>query len=112
MLSELLGSTRYAATMKCLTNDSLLASLYVIADIIIVTCLFACGWKLWTKRRVGYFFLPFQANLIAVCVVLMALSHLMEIVTLFDGAYRLEILLRGAAAGVSVIVAYSCWNRP
>ena len=112
MLSDLLGSTRYAATMKCLTNDSLIASLYVIADVIIVTCLLACGAKLWTKRRAGYFFYPFQANLIAICVVLIALGHLMEIITLFDGAYRLEILLRGAAAGVSVIVAYSCWSRP
>lgn len=111
MLSEILGSTRYASTMKCLTNDSLIASLYVIADVVILCSLMACGWRLWIKRADGYVFLPFQTKLVSIFIILVALSHLMEIVTLFEATYRLEVMLRAAAAGLSVIVAFSCWRR-
>lgn len=112
MLSDIIGTTRYDAAMKCLTNDAVIASLYVISDLILALSLVACAVRVWTKHEDGYMLLPFQCQLVAVCTMFLALGHFIDIVTLFEADYRLEVLTRAAAAGVSVIIAFSFWSRP
>jgi hypothetical protein len=108
---DILRDSRYFSTMSCLTNDVVIASLYVITDILIAISMFALGLRVWMKRDGGYLLLPYQCRMLGLIGFLIALGAVMDLVTLFEGFYRLEIMVRGAVAGVSVVLAFTCWTR-
>ena len=86
MLSDIFGTTRYVASMRCLTNDTVIASLYVISDAVLALSLIAIAYRMWSKHENGYLLLPFQCQLIAVCAALLAVGYVLDIVTLFEAA--------------------------
>jgi hypothetical protein len=106
-----LGSSRYAAALSCLTNDTVIASLYVIADSIISLAILACAVRMFVARERGFYLLPYQCRLTALLALILSLGYAIDAFVIFDGAYRLEVVLRGATAGVASVLAFSLWAR-
>ena len=111
MLSEWLGRSRYVAELTCLTNDSVIASLYVLADVLLGVSLLAAGLRVLHYRENGYWLYPFQVKLAGALAVLLAFGYFVDVLVIYEGVYRLEVVLRGAAAGVAVVFAFSFWTR-
>lgn len=105
------GGGRYISEISCLTNDVMIVTLFVIADLILGLSLAAAALKIWRKRHVGYMLFPHQAQLAWVLGALLSASYFTDVLVIFDGAYRLEVLFRGAAAGVSTVFAFSFWIK-
>ena len=106
-----LGSTRYLDQMACLTNDTVIATLFFIADAVIGLSLAAIAARVWKFRTDGYFLLPHQVKLGVMLAVLMAIGYIIDLVLLFDGVRRLDAVVRGTTAGVAVMFAFSFWIR-
>jgi hypothetical protein len=111
MTAAWLGSSRYAATISCLTHDTVIASLYIIADVIVATSILACAAKMFVSRHRGFYLLPYQCRLTALLGVTLSLGYVIDALVLFDGAYRLEVVVRGATAGIASVLAFSLWVR-
>jgi hypothetical protein len=49
--------------------------------------------------------------LTALLALILSLGYAIDAFVIFDGAYRLEVVLRGATAGVASVLAFSLWAR-
>ena len=106
-----LGSSRYVNEITCLTNDSVIVVLYIVSDVMLGVALACASLKMWTKRKFGYMLFPHQVQLAWILGALLSFSYFVEILVIYEGAYRLEILFRGAAAGVASVFAFSFWIK-
>lgn len=104
-------SSRYQAAINCFTNDSLIATLYVISDLVLCLALAAIAARMWRFRGNGYLLLPHQTKLAFVTGVLLSIGYLVNILAIYEDVYRYEIILRGAAAGVATVFSFSFWIR-
>lgn len=112
LIENLFGSDRYRAVIQCYTHDTALVTLYMISDVIMFLSLTVVAYVFHKKRNEGYYFLPYQCAMAFAVVFLLATLFLIDVVTIFDGVYRIEIVVRGALSGVSVVFAFSlCCGR-
>ena len=100
-----LGAERYSQHAICLTNDSLMIFLYVLADLSTWAAYFTIGLALLVTGRLPDTTLLRMKLLFGAFIFLCGLSHLTMVMTIFSGVYRLDILVRAAMAGVSVVTA-------
>lgn len=105
--AEIFGGNRYSSAMACLTNDTVIAALFVVSDAILATALMAVGYRLWSNRETGCYLLPYQCRMAFIIAVLLSVSYAVDVVTIFDGIYRVEVLLRGVIAGLASVFAFS-----
>lgn len=105
--SEIFWGDRYTAAMKCFTNDTVIAALYLVADSIIALALIVVTLQMWKNRATGFYLLSYQCKLSIAIAGLMALGYVVEMVTIFEGVYRVEVLIRGAIAGIIAVFAFS-----
>jgi hypothetical protein len=104
-LLNFFGAERYSQHTICLTNDSLMIFLYVVSDLTIFASYFVIGIALMTTGRLPSTTLPFRRTIFGMFIFLCGLTHLTDVLVLFSGVYRLDVLVRAATAGVSVIAA-------
>lgn len=105
--AEIFGGNRYSSTMACLTNDTVIAALFVVSDVILAVALMAVGYRLWINRETGCYLLPYQCRMAVIIAALMSVGYVVDVVTIFDGIYRVEVLLRGTVAGLASVFAFS-----
>lgn len=106
-----IGGSRYISEIACLTNDVTIVTLFVIADLMLGVSLAVASYKIFLRRKAGYILLPHQTQLGWVLGTLLSVSYFADVLVIFEGAYRLEVLIRGAAAGVSTVFAFSFWIK-
>lgn len=100
------GAERYSQHTICLTNDSLMIFLYVASDLTIFVSYFVIGLALLQTGRLPSTSLPHRRTIFGMFIFLCGLTHLTDVLVLFSGVYRLDILVRAATAGVSVTAAF------
>lgn len=93
--------------VACLSRDTVVASLYLVADAILAASLVVVAAKLWSRRCVGYVLVPQQVSLSVSFGALLGMVFLTDIGVIYTGVSRLDVVLRGAAAGVAVVFAFS-----
>lgn len=99
------GAERYSQHSICLTNDSLMIFLYVLSDMLIYASYFVIGIALMITGSLPSATLPYRRLIFGMFIFLCGLTHLTDVLVLFSGVYRLDVLVRAATAGVSVIAA-------
>ena len=109
-LVDALGSSRYSAHSICLTNDPVIILLYVVSDLTTAASYFLIGVKLFWYRTATVSFSPVTRGLYGAFIFLCGFSHFTETVTLFTGIYRLDVIVTGAMAGVSIATALTTFN--
>lgn len=109
-LVDALGSSRYSAHSICLTNDPVIILLYVVSDLTTAASYFLIGLTLYWSRNATVSFSPVTRALFGVFIFLCGLSHFTETLTLFTGIYRLDVVVTGAMAAVSVATAITTFN--
>jgi hypothetical protein len=100
-----LGAERYSQHAICLTNDSLMIFLYVASDLTIFASYFVIGIALLATGRLPSTSLPYRRAIFGMFIFLCGLTHLTDVMVLFSGVYRLDVLVRAATAGVSAMAA-------
>jgi len=109
LIRELIDGSRYVASLSCLTNDPTITSLYVISDILLAVSMIAFGTRIFMLRHIGYYLFPYQCKMVALITVLIAVGSVFDVVTIFQAVYRVEVILRGATAGIASVLAVTCW---
>src|SRR5918992_1452378 len=102
-LLNFFGAERYSQHSICLTNDSLMIFLYVVSDLVIFAAYFVIGIALLMTGRLPSTTLPYRRTIFGMFIFLCGLTHLTDVLVLFSGVYRLDVLVRAATAGVSVM---------
>ena len=100
------GAARYSQHAICLTNDSLMIFLYVASDLTVFASYFIIGLALMMSGRLPSTTLPYRRAIFGMFIFLCGLTHLTDVLVLFSGVYRLDVLVRAATAGVSVTAAF------
>lgn len=106
-IGEFLGQGRYVERITCLTADPLIITAYTMSGMVIAISLGIIGLCLWTHRARGIHLTARQAGLVAVLVMLMALTSVMDVVLIFQSLYRLDVVVRAFEAGIAAAIAYS-----
>jgi hypothetical protein len=102
---DFFGAERYSQHSICLTNDSLMIFLYVASDLTIFAAYFVIGIAMMMTGRLPSTTLPYRRTIFGMFIFLCGLTHLTDVMVLFSGVYRFDILVRAATAGVSVMAA-------
>lgn len=103
---DALGAARYAQHAICLTNDPILMTLYIAADLITAVAYFTIGTVLIILRAKLSLFRPGTVTLYGSFIFLCGLNHLSGVAVLFAGVYRLDVAIKAAMAGVSIVTAW------
>ena len=90
------GAERYSRHPICLTNDSLMIFLYVLSDMMIFVAYFVIGIALLMTGRLPSTTLPYRRIIFGMFIFLCGLTLFTDILVLFSGVYRLDILIRAA----------------
>lgn len=105
-LLDLGGASIYAAHSICLTNDPVLKTLYVAGHMTTALSYFVIGATLFYYRvstiRMSQGALTLYGTFIGLC----GLNHTTITATMFWGIYRLDIIVVGLMAAVSVKAAW------
>lgn len=99
------GAERYSQHSICLTSDPVLIILYTASDLTIFFSYFSIGISLYSNRIVLAELNPVAILLYAVFIFLCGCTHFMDVVLLWTGMYRLDVLIRGVTAAVSAVTA-------
>lgn len=103
---DALGAARYAQHALCLTNDPVLMTLYIAAEGATAAAYFTIGIVLVILRQHLMLFRPGTVTLYGLFIFLCGLNHVSGILVLFSGVYRLDVAIKAAMAGVSVVTAF------
>lgn len=106
-LAEILGSGRYVERLNCLTADPFIVTLYTVSGLVIGASFIAIASCLWLQRENGLRLTGAQCALTAILVGLLAVTHLMDVVLIYQSLYRLDVVVRGLVAGISATIAIS-----
>lgn len=112
-LADVLGADRYAAHAICLTNDPLIIFLYVIGDLVTAASYFAIGTTLYIYQREAMKPSTFSRStrvLYGSFIALCGLSHFTDVVVLYTGVYRLDVVVTGAMAAVSAATTVTTYG--
>jgi hypothetical protein len=104
-LAAFFGADRYAQHSICLTNDPLMLIPYVAGDLTTFVSYFIIGGTLLIKQARSIEFSPTALKLYGAFIFLCGLSHLTEVITLYSGIYRLDVLVTAMMATVSAVTA-------
>lgn len=108
-IADILGAARYTDHAVCLKNDPVIISMYMLGNLTIgISCLFV-GATLYFARIIGRSMVRVHAAKRGLCIVfilLCGLSHFIEGITMFSGAwYRLDVIITGIIAAASATTA-------
>lgn len=103
---EASGASHYYEHAICLTNDPFLMALYIGGDLITWMSYMAIGGVLLWRRELTVVLQGSAVWLYGSFIVLCGLSHLTKTMTLFVGAYRVDIVVVVAMAAVSGLTAW------
>jgi hypothetical protein len=104
-IGEILGDQRYLAHSICLTNDPLIMTVFAASNLATWVAYFTIGITLFVKRAKVFKLRPGSTVLYGLFIFLCGLNHLTETITLFWGVYFLDVGVKMAMAGVSVVTA-------
>jgi hypothetical protein len=100
-----LGAERYTQHSICLSNDPIALILYTGSDLTTFFSYFVIGGTLLIKQAKGIAFSPAALSLFGAFIFLCGLSHLTMVLTLYEGVYYLDIMVRALMAAVSAVTA-------
>lgn len=103
--SSAFGADRYLPWAWSLTYDKLIIDLYLIANISSGLSFMVIGASLGVHHVRGICFSGQQRLLLGWMLFLMGIHLILLAVTIFLPIYRLDILIKSAGAGVSVVFA-------
>lgn len=98
---DLLGGDRYSAHAICLSNDRIVMTLFAAANLLTAVSYFCMGMCLmiYASRIIR---ISKQAKfLFGAFIVSCSLHHACQVLTLFAGVYRLELIVDMLMAGIS-----------
>ena len=104
-LLEVLGAERYAAHAICLTNDPVIIVPYQVGHVVTALSYFLMGGSLLATRHIV---IPMTLSIKALYgafIFLCGLSHAFDILVMYTGIYRVDLLVTMAMAGVSAATA-------
>jgi hypothetical protein len=104
-LSSLFGADRYLPWAWSLTYDKLLMDLYLIANVLSGLAFVLVGVTLGVHHDRGICFTGQQRLLLGWMLLLMGFHLILLAVTIYVPIYRLDILIKSAGAGISVVFA-------
>ena len=114
-LADLFGASRYAAHSLCLSSDPIIIRMFVGADASIAMAYYLIAFILWRvhsdplrimRAVVVVMRDPIFIKLFAWFILGCGSTHLTEVLTLYSGVYRLDVLARLLTAAVSVVTAF------
>ena len=100
-----LGAGRYYPHAICLIYDPLMLWAYSVLDLSIGAAYMTIGIGLILYRIRGIRVTRLSFDLFAGFIITCAMTHLTDVVTLFSGLYRLDLMMRIATAIISVATA-------
>jgi hypothetical protein len=104
-IADMLGAERYSQHAICLTNDPLIMTMYVSANMSTGIAYFIMGGTLFARRYRAIVLQPQARGLYGAFIFLCGLYHFSSVLTMFFGVYRLDVLIAAAMAAVSVVTA-------
>ena len=105
-IANFFGANIYAQHSVCLTADPAIMTLYVASDLSTWLAYFVLAGCLLIRRNRSFHLNSTATLMFGAFIGLCGLTHLTMTLTLFVGVYRLDVLMRAATAGVSVVTAY------
>lgn len=99
------GAERYSEHAICLTNDPAIIIPYQVAHLATGLSYFVIGLALIVSRKLVIPMTPVMKLLFGSFIFLCGLSHFTDLITMYYGAYRFDLLVTMAMAGVSTATA-------
>lgn len=99
------GSERYLPWSWSLTHDKLIMDLYLLTNVVAGLSFVSVGMVLGVHHARGICFTGQHRLLLGWMLILMGIHLLLLAVTLYWPIYRLDILIKSAGAGTSVVFA-------
>ncbi len=104
-IASMFGAGRYAEHAICLTNDPIMVWSYVTSDLVIwMSYMVIAGTLIW-QRAHQVSMAPVSFSLFAAFIALCGITHLTDVLVIFSGVYRLDLMWRVATAVISAGVA-------
>lgn len=98
---EILGGDYYDSHSICLIGDPLMLFLYTVSDFSIFSSYLVISVTLWIGRNLKIQGRPLMAMLFAAFILSCGMTHASDVLTLYVGLYRLDIMIRIATAVIS-----------
>jgi hypothetical protein len=110
-IASWLGASRYSEHALCLTNDPVMIFLFVAGDLTTAASYFTIGSSLIYYRTRVVQFSVVARGLYGSFIFLCGASHFTEVITMFTGVYRLDIMVTISMAVVSAFTAVVTWKE-
>jgi hypothetical protein len=115
VVADFLGAERYWQHSICLTSDPVIMTVFVAGDLTTWAAYFTMGIALLTKRERLVHLSPAAIGMYGAFIFICGASHLMDVVVLWSGVYRLDAALTMAMAAISAVTAtytaVEVWGR-